>query len=112
MLDKKSKQVLKALNKGKNDIDYIEKSEILLKYLPKTYSVHNLDNVLWHLQDLKYVVCSPGGDTIYVTYKAQNYKEFDWIEFKLFLTRSIFLPIGVSAITALITVGITNLLKK
>lgn len=115
MLDRKSRQVLHAISKANNGSDTIHGSELLLPYLPKKYTVEMVDRVLWHLQDECYVECTGADDTVcyvFVKYEGQNYKEFNWLKFKEALLKSILLPIGISALTSIITIVLTNLLSE
>ncbi len=115
MLDKKSKQVLKALNTVKNELNFVNGSDLLLPYLPKEYNRKLIDDVLIFLESKEYVQNQYAENTIvniYVNYAAANYKEFNFIALKQFLLKSIITPIIVSAITAVITASVTLYLKK
>jgi len=110
MLDKKSIQVLKALNKAKNDLNYVCNSEELLKYLTQDFNKQILSDVLYYLKErgyITFIATNPISD-ICVGYEAQNYNEFSWLEVKNFLIKSILIPIGVSALTSLITLWISH----
>ncbi|AUN19076.1 hypothetical protein CGQ39_12535 [Clostridium botulinum] len=103
MLDKKSKQVLNALNKAKNDIDHVNGSRFLIKHLPKEFTNSEIDKILFYLQENNYIECCKAGGTIldiYVRYEAQNYKEFEWLQTKEFIYKSVLVPILVSISTS------------
>lgn len=111
MLDKKSKQVLKALNKAKNDIDYVNGSDLLMQYLSEKFTRSQIDKVLWYLQSKDYIDCNDGGDgisNIFLKYKAQNYKEFEWLQTKEFIYKSVIVPILVSISTSTIIYLLTT----
>lgn len=115
MLDKKSTKVLDAVIKAKNNIDIVNGSDVLLSYLPKKFTIDIIDRVLWYLHSQGYVECTEGDNSIYLiflTYEGQNYKEFNQINFKNDIIKSVILPIAVSAITSLITIYLTNLFSK
>jgi hypothetical protein len=114
ILDKKSKLVLKVLNKIKNDDNFVAGSQAVLPYMPKKYNQQIIDEVLWHLEDLGYIECqSSEGHVQYINanYKGQNYRELNLIETKELLCKSVILPIIVSAITSLITIWLTGHFK-
>ena len=103
MLDKKSKQVLKALNKAKDNKDYVSSSKDLLDYLPKNFSNYQADKTLWYLESKGYIDCYNSDNSInciYVKYEAQNYREFNFIKTKEFLFKSIAVPIVVTILTS------------
>ncbi|MHB8035805.1 hypothetical protein CF069_18160 [Clostridium botulinum] len=103
MLDKKSKQVLKSLNKAKNNVDHVNGSHLLMEHLPKTFTNAEVDRVLLYLQRNNYIECLEGECTvldIYVKYEAQNYKEFERIQTKEFIYKSVIVPILVSISTS------------
>lgn len=111
MLDKKSKQVLKALNKAKNDTDYVDGSKALLPYLPKNFNNSEVDKTLWYLESKGFIDCynSEGSiDCINVKYEAQNYIEFNHIKTKEFIYKSILVPIFVSIFTSCIVYLLTT----
>jgi hypothetical protein len=113
-LDKKSKKVLSLINIYRNKYGIIENSEELLLYLPKKYTLNIVDDVLGHLYREEYIVCAFGADSvsdISLTYKGENYREFQWIDLKEFLLKSILVPIAVSAVVSLITIYFTHLFK-
>lgn len=115
MLDKKSRKVLKVLNRIKNEDDYVDGLKVLIPLMPKKYTEKVLFDVLWHLNELNLIACSEAECTIneiYVTYEGQNYTEFQWIELKAFIKKSILTPIAVSFITSLITIFLTNIFSK
>lgn len=104
MLDKKSKLVLKILNKIKNDNNLIQGSDKVLEHQSK-YDRKTIDSVLWYLESKGYVHCSNAENSIYLiqlAYEGINYNEFNWIGLKSFLFTSIFTPIVVAFITTLI----------
>ncbi|MBN3403562.1 hypothetical protein EXN54_19505 [Clostridium botulinum] len=103
MLDRKSKQVLKALNKAKNDIGYVSGSKFLMLHLSKKFTHSEVDKILWYLESKGYIECDNGDDTIFnifLSYEAQNYKEFEWLETKEFIYKSVIVPILVSISTS------------
>lgn len=113
MLDKKSKQVLKVLNKIKDEDGYIYSSNLLVPYLNKKYNVKIINSVLWNLSDLEYLTCRNIDGTveaIYLTYKGKNYKELIWLNIKNFIFKSIFTPILVAILTTLVTLWIKSIM--
>ena len=71
ILDKKSKLVLKVLNKIKNDDNFVAGSQAVLPYMPKKYNQQIIDEVLWHLEDLGYIECQSSEG--HVQYINANY---------------------------------------
>ncbi|MCR1953331.1 hypothetical protein NSA24_00625 [Clostridioides mangenotii] len=111
-LDKKSKLTIIALNKEKNDIGYVTNPDLLMKYLPENLIRSDLDKVFYYLQEKEYISCLSGSDTVlevYVKYKAENYAEIKHNEIKLFLFKSILIPIAVSTTTTLLTIYLKSL---
>jgi len=102
MLNKKSKIVLKALHKINFKYENIDAFCALLPKLSKD----DIEQTLWYLEELGYISCSPAEDTIWwlePTYRGEQYKEFEFVDFKLFIYKSVIVPIIVSVITAVIT---------
>jgi len=107
---RKSKIALKALNKYKNDNNYIESSEKLLDYIPSKFTLKVLEKTLWHLQQEGFIEFLAAEDTIidiYVNYKAENYNEFNRMELVSYIKKSIVTPIFIAFTTALITTFVT-----
>lgn len=111
MLDKKSKQILKIINKQTTNISDIESSNYLLQYVPKTYDLDLLESVLYNLKSLEYIKFRKldNIEAISPTYKGRNYFELSILEIKQFLIKSILVPIIVSMITTTMALFIKNL---
>lgn len=110
MLDKKSKKILKLLNKIKDDNNAVDGSKALLKHLPKKYTEDYINNILRNLANHEYIQCFYGDGTIIdidVMYKGQIYKEVTRNEVKTFLLKSVLTPIIIACIVAILTTLIT-----
>jgi len=112
-LDRKSKKVLKAVIKARNKINFVNGSELLVPLLPKM-PINLINESLWHLHDIKLLVCEGGIDEIYnisIPYESVNRREFIWIKFKQFIFKSILTPILVSITTTLIALWVKGFFK-
>ena len=127
MLDKISKTVLDTLIRlgyTRPNADFKSIKANLLPFLPKIrnheWTFENVQSCLVYLKKFDYVDYStfsigyypvPDCTMVYTTHKGANYKKFTWIQIKEFLITSIFVPIGVSFSTTLITLIINHFLS-
>lgn len=107
-LNRKSQIVLSTILKNnytgssKNLLPLVQKRKIY----GKRFTLEKLDKTLGFLERMNLVTCAYADNSIYyleLTYEGEEYLEFGWVEIKSFLLKSIFTPIAVSFVTALIT---------
>ncbi|MDR1205696.1 MAG: hypothetical protein LBL26_09500 [Peptococcaceae bacterium] len=109
-LNKRARKVLAAtiqISKHKR-----LKPDDVCRCLPPQYTRDIIDETLIFLGDKDFLECVVDDDgevqSFHLTYQGRYYREFSWVEFKIFLLQSVFVPVFVSVFTAVITLGITR----
>lgn len=105
-LDHLSKNVLKFVNA--NAADKNIDCSVIANALHRP--IEEITQCCGFLVKMDYLEAYRADDTFYyitATYTGKKYTEFSWINFKVFITHSIFTPIFVAVITALITTALT-----
>lgn len=112
MLNHSCKKVLNCLIKLNTNNIEINGTKTFNEYLPN-YILQDLDLILEYLYSNGYLTYQYFDDDIYsvtLTYKGLAYKSFNLEEFKLFISKSIIVPIIISIATTLLTMWLQRLL--
>ncbi len=108
MLDKQSKKVLNVLISLADERNLVVSLEKLYDRVPKKHAIDSI----YYLSRKEYLVVFPGEDEpggVQVLYEGLHHSNFNWLELKSFIIRSVTTPIFISAVTALITLHIKGL---
>lgn len=90
---------------GKSAYFSIGSAKDIQEKIPK-FNINQIEQILLSLDAKGLIDVVPADNTIchtVLTYEGEKYTESNWIDFKKFLLTSIFTPIVISVVTAIIT---------